>query len=160
LTVDSIVKAKDVAIAIKHLIEAKALLNQDSEKFKDIEQLLLKVSNFTHFETYLELARLYEKHNIFDKALKWYMRKYNHSLLNNKDLVKIASWYEQGIGTKIDKNMAVELYTKIAFVDDEALKGAVRLYKNKSVTYMRSLAPGLMTPEKWMYEADKRGIKY
>jgi TPR repeat protein len=158
--VDSIVEAKDTAIAIKYLIEAKTLLRKDNESFQDIEQLLLKASKFTHFETYLELAKLYEKHNFFDKALKWYMYKYDRSLLDNKDLIKVASWYEQGIGTKIDKNMAVELYTRIAFIDDEALAGVIRLYKNKGVTYMRVLAPGLMTPEKWRHEADKRGVKY
>jgi len=145
----SFTEAKDTAIALKYLTEAKALLRQDDYSFKEVEELLLKASKSTRHETYLELARLYEKHNMFDEALKWYMRKYNYSGLEGEDTVKVASWYEQGIGTEIDYNMAVKLYTKIAFTNDEALKGAIRLYKDKNATYMS----GLMTLEIWEDEA-------
>ncbi len=155
----SFTEAKDTAIALKCLTEAKALLRQDAYSFKEVEELLLKASKSTRHETYLELARLYEKHNMFDEALKWYMRKYSYSMLDKKDTVKVASWYEKGIGTEVDNNLAVKLYTGIAFGNDEALKGAIRLYKNKNVAYMRTLAPGLMTLEKWRDEARKRGIK-
>ena len=154
----SFTEAKDTAIALEYLTEAKALLRQDDYSFKEVEELLLKASKSTRHETYLELARLYEKHNMFDEALKWYVRKYNYTGLEGEDTVKVASWYEQGIGAEIDYNMAVKLYTKIAFINDEALKGAIRLYKDKSATYMRTLAPGLMTLDKWEDEARKRGV--
>jgi len=155
----SITQAKDTAIALKYLIEAKTLLCQDDYSFKKVESLLLEASKSTRHETYLELARLYERHNIFDEALKWYMRKYNYSMLEAEDIVKIASWYEQGVGTEVDNNLAVKLYIGIAFGNDEALKGAIRLYKNKNTTYTRTLAPGLMTLKKWEDEARKRGVK-
>ena len=155
----SITQAKDTAIALKYLIEAKALLRQDDYSFKKVESLLLEASKSTRHETYLELARLYERHNIFDEALKWYMRKYNYSMLEAEDIVKVASWYEQGVGTEIDYDTAVKLYTYTAFTNDEALKGAIRLYKDTNTAYMRTLAPGLMTLEKWEDEARKRGIK-
>jgi len=154
-----VLEVGNVAIALQYLAEAKALLRKDDYNFKKVESLLLEASKSTRHETYLELARLYEKHNIFDEALRWYMRKYNHSMLEGEDTVKVASWYEQGIGTEIDHNMAVKLYTRIAFTNDEALKGAIRLYKDKNATYMRTLAPGLMTLEKWEDEARKRGVK-
>ncbi len=157
---NQITQAKDTAIALKYLIEAKALLRKDDYNFKKVEQLLLKASKSTRHETYLELARLYERHNIFDEALKWYMRKYNYSMLDKKDTVKVASWHEKGIGTEVDNNLAVKLYTGIAFGNDEALKGAIRLYKNKNTTYMRTLAPGLMTLEKWEDVARKRGVEF
>ncbi len=152
-----ITQAKDTAIALKCLVEAKDLQSKASYSFKDVEQLLLKASDH-NISAYVELAKLYEKHDVFDEALKWYMRKYNNSMLENEDIVKVASWYEQGIGTEVDNNMAVKLYTGIAFVDDEALKGAIRLYKNNNIDYVRSLAPGLMTLEKWEDEARKRGV--
>jgi len=154
----SIVQVKDIAIALKHLTEAKGLLCQDGYSFKKVEHLLLKASKFARHETYLELARLYERHNIFDEALKWYMLKYNISMLKRGDVLKVASWYEQGVGTKIDNNMAVKLYSSIAFLNDEALKGTIRLYKDKSATFIKSLAPGLMTLEKWEEEALKRDV--
>lgn len=153
----SITQAKDAAIALKNLVEAKSLLNQDDYSFKQVEGLLLKASKH-NIESYIELAKLYENHSIFDKALKWYMCKYNHSMLENEDIVKIANWHEKGVGTEIDNNMAVKLYTRVAFVNDEALKGAIRLYKDKDATYMRTLAPGLMTLDKWEDEAIKRGV--
>jgi hypothetical protein len=154
----SFTEAKDTAIALKYLTEAKALLRQDDYSFKEVEELLLKASKSTRHETYLELARLYERHSIFDEALKWYMRKYNYSMLDKKDAMKVASWYEKGIGTEVDNNLAVKFYTGIAFSNDEALKGAIRLYKNKNTTYMRTSASGLMTPEKWEDEARERGV--
>ena len=156
----SFTEAKDTAIALKYLTEAKSLLRQDDYSFKKVESLLLEASKSTRHETYLELARLYERHNIFDEALKWYMRKYNYSMLEAEDIVKVASWYEQGIGTEIDHNMVVKLYTYIAFTNDEALKGAIKLYKDKNTTYMRTLAPGLMTLEKWEDVARKRGVEF
>jgi len=153
----SFTHAKDAAIALKNLAEAKDLHSKVNYSFKDVERLLLKASDH-NISAYVELAKLYEKHGIFDEALKWYMRKYNHSMLENEDIAKLASWYEQGIGTEIDYNMAVKLYTRIAFIHDEALKGAIRLYKNKDIDYVRNLAPGQMTFEKWEDEARKRGI--
>jgi len=155
----SFTQAKDAAIALKYLTEAKALLRQDDYSFKEVEKLLLKASKSTRHKTYLELARLYEKHNMFDEALKWYMRKYNDSMLEAEDIVKVASWCEHGIGASIDNNMAVKLYTKVAFINDEALKGAIRLYENNKIDYVRNLAPGQMTLEKWEEEARKRGVK-
>jgi predicted HTH domain antitoxin len=155
----SFTEAKDTAIALKYLTEAKALLRQDDYSFKEVEELLLKASKSTRYETYLELARLYERHNIFDEALKWYMRKYNHSMLETEDTLKVASWYEQGIGTDTDYNMAVKLYTRKAFSNDEALKSVIRLYKDKNASYMGTSAYGLMTLEKWEDEARKRGVK-
>jgi len=152
-------QAKDTAIALKYLTEAKDLLRQDGYSFKRVENLLLKASKFARHETCIELARLYERHNIFDEALKWYMLKYNISMLERDDVLKVASWYEQGVGTKIDNNAAVKLYSSIAFLNDEALKSTIRLYKDKNATYIRPLAPGLMTLKKWEEEARKRGIK-
>jgi len=155
----SFTQAKDTAVALKCLAEAKALLRQDNYSFKKVESVLLKASKSARHEAYLELARLYEKHNMFDEALKWYMRKYNYSMLDNEYTVKGASWYEQGVGTEVDYNKAVKLYTRIAFTNDAALKGAIRLYENNKIDYVRSLAPGQMTLEKWEEEARKRGVK-